>query len=50
MLTHGFPALPVERGTTEPGRYSPPLGGREGINQHGELTVVQQAKRETTDC
>ena len=22
----------------EPGRYSPPWGGREGMNQHGELT------------
>ena len=45
MLTHGFLALSVERGTTEPGRYSPPWGGREGINRHGELTVVEQVKR-----
>ena len=28
-----------------PGRYSPPWGGWEGIDQHGELAVVEGAKR-----
>ncbi len=28
MLTHGFSALSVERGTTEPGRLSSPWGAR----------------------
>ena len=28
-----------------PGDYSLPLGSRRGINQHGELAVVEQAKR-----
>ena len=28
-----------------PRRYFPPWGGWEGINQHGELAVVEQAKR-----
>ena len=30
MLTHGFSALSAERGTTEPGRLSSPLGEPEG--------------------
>ena len=30
MLTHGFSALSVGRGTTEPGRISSPLGEPEG--------------------
>lgn len=30
MLTHGFPALSVGRGRTEPGRLSSPLGEPEG--------------------
>ena len=28
-----------------PRRYSPPWGGREGMDQHGELAVVEQVKR-----
>ena len=28
-----------------PGDYSLPVGSRRGINQHGELAVVEQAKR-----
>lgn len=28
MLTHGFSALSLERGTTEPRRFSSPLGAR----------------------
>ena len=44
MLCRGFLAPAVIR-RAAPGRHSPPWGGRDGINQHGEVAVVEQAQR-----
>ena len=41
----GFRALTVALALRLPGDYSLPLGSWRGINQHGELAVVEQAQR-----
>ena len=44
-MESGFRALTVALALGLPGDYSLPLGSRRGINQHGELAVVEQAQR-----
>ena len=44
-MESGFRALTVALALWVPGDYSLPLGSRRGINQHGELAVVEQAQR-----
>ena len=43
-MESGIRALPVALALRLPGDY-PPLWGLRGINQHGELAVVEQAQR-----
>ena len=43
-MESGIPALPVALALRLPGDYLP-LRGLRGINQHGELAVVEQAQR-----
>ena len=45
VMESGFRALTSALALWFPGDYSLPLGSRRGINQHGELAVVEQAQR-----
>ena len=45
VMESGFRALTSALALWFPGDYSLPLGRRRGINQHGELAVVEQAQR-----
>ena len=45
VMESGIRALTVALALGLPGDYSLSLGSRRGINQHGELAVVEQAKR-----
>ena len=45
VMESGIRALPLALALRLPGDYSLPVGSRRGINQHGELAVVEQAKR-----
>lgn len=45
VMESGFRALTSALAIWFPGDYSLPLGRRRGINQHGELAVVEQAQR-----
>ena len=42
---HGFGALTVAPALRLQGDYALPSGSRRGMNQHGELAVVEQAQR-----
>ena len=44
-MESGIRALPLALALRLPGDYSLPVGSRRGINQHGELAVVEQAQR-----
>ena len=44
MLTHGFPAPYGRAGHYGARAIVFPLGGRRGMDQHGELTEVQEGK------
>ena len=45
VMESGIRALTVALALGLPGDYSLSLGSRRGINQHGELAVVEQAQR-----
>jgi len=44
-MESGIRALTLALALWLPGDYPLPLGSRRGINQHGELAVVEQAQR-----